>query len=69
MSKRLIRRVCDGPVCQGKETVFRLDGDAVVDGQYYDNYVCVECSIAPPGKVARPERAVDEDGRILRRWL
>ena len=28
-----------GAACQGKETVFRLDGDVVVDGQYYDKRV------------------------------
>ena len=32
----LVGRVCEGPVCQGKETLFRLDGDVVVDGQHYD---------------------------------
>ena len=35
----LVGRVCDGPACQSKATVFRLDGDVIVDGQYYDKRV------------------------------
>ena len=35
----LVGRVCEGPACQSKATVFRLDGDVVVDGQYYDKRV------------------------------
>ena len=69
MASQLMFHVCTGPVCKGRETIHRLDGDMVIDGQIYNRWVCTECSVPPPDKVARPYQAVDEEGRVLRRWL